>query len=397
MIKLKYEKEKIHFWNFPPEITINLEKTFRKRFLEQAIEYFGVSWKVEEFLKQKRKKYSIKKKSFASNLRYYKTSNRDDIYISQWVITELALVLNYNLKNMEKHIVSYRTQKGGSAIISPKLPISVSPEFDSILAHIICDGSDRITRKGHSNYTQKNIMGRTNFYKKLLNVFGGIYPCTLDLRREKAVGVPKTIISIIKNYYSINKVEETNLRIFLDKSKKHRLAILCSFLVDEGSIYDLISLRMKDKKMIEDMREITLSLSYKCSKKVNKFLDHTNGYVYGFNISNFSLKKMKKDIKSLSQEYHSCYLAHKQKHFEILALRSRAPIKIRKDGETKALIIDSLKKKSKNTMELSSSVGVGRRTASGHLNELKMENMVSVDYVKNTGAKIWKIKNEGYS
>lgn len=158
------KKGVIHFWQFPPEITINLEKKFRKKILNESFRYFRFSWRIEEFLKQKRDKYKVKRSSFASNLRLYKVSNNDDVYISQWIITELALVLNYDLNEIEKKIIAYRTRRGGYSIINPKLPVKVTPEFDSILCHIICDGSERITWDNATAYIQKDVNGRINFY-----------------------------------------------------------------------------------------------------------------------------------------------------------------------------------------------------------------------------------------
>lgn len=237
-------------------------------------------------------------------------------------------------------------------------------------------------------------MPHSNFYNKLINTFGNIYPAdfTFGMTNIQLI-VPRVIMLIIKNHYSIKSINKFKLDPFLFKPKEYKLSILCTFLVDEGCIYDMVNLRMKDRKLIKAMREITLSLGYKCSK-VNKFLNYDKKYIFGFNISNFSLKKMEKDICELRKKYPTCYLAHKQEYFEILANQRRKSGNIRKCGETKKLIINNLKGNSRTIMELARLTGIGRRTARNHIEDLRNLNLVEVECIKGKGAKIWKIKGK---
>tara|TARA_Y100000294_G_C8567013_1_gene341287 strand:+ start:2831 stop:4039 length:1209 start_codon:yes stop_codon:yes gene_type:complete len=385
---------KIHWWEFPPNIMINLELSFRKKFFGEVISHFGKSLDVGIFLCKIAKKYGYKRLDKGSKVRTYKTSNKRNIYVPQWTLKELTLKIGYNLYEIERYIQAYRA-RAGSSIINPILPIKVTPEFDSILSHIMGDGTEKRTKNIAASYIQYNIKGRINFYKKLLNVFGDIDPPSFTKQRKGMdVGIPKAILLIIKHHYSIKNIstyESCIPKQFLSKSNEQKLAILCSFLVDEGSIYDLISLRMKNYGVIHSLRKMTCSLGYKCSK-INKFKDHTGDFVFGFNISNSSLNKMASDIKQLSQKYPTCDFAHKQTDFNILASGKRTTERTRYFGETKKLMLNFLKSTPKTAMELARLVNICRRTARIHIEDLKNSNKLELDYVKSKGAKVWKLK-----
>jgi len=387
-------EDKIHFWNFPSNITIKFEPGFRKRFFEDVVKYFKNSKNAGMFLRKVSAKHTKRRTFTGSEIRTFKTTKEGGLYdyCPVWMIVELANKIGHDLKNLETKIIAYRAMGGGgSSIIKPVLPVKVTPEFDSIIAHMMGDGTDKRTFSGAASYSQYDIKNVKQFYQKLINVFGEISPPSFSYsRKSKDVGIPSPIISTIKKHYSIKGFGTFESRVpkqLFTKGKYNKLAFLLAFLVDEGTLYDFISFRLANRKLVKDVRNITISLGYKCSKLL--VAKNKVGTIYGFNISNYSLIKMHNDIKKLIKKYPTCDLANKQKNFNYLVSLGTSSRRKRHYGETKKLILKKLEERPRTTLELGNLTGVCRRTARVHLEDLQRIKKVKIKNIKPKGTKIW--------
>jgi hypothetical protein len=272
------------------------------------------------------------------------------------------------------------------------LPLSVNPCFVAIVAHLMGDGSDRITADGAARYAQHNSMGLRRFEEKLESAFG-----TPDRNLFGSDGttvfIPKSVLLILKR--SFPGVKFGTYESFIPDAIKLgdefcRLSFLSAFLVDEGALYESISTRMKNRRLVEDVSELAVSLGYSCSR-LKFFKDHTGTYVYGFDIKTRSAQKLLDDVRRLSRKFPACDLAQKQAQLEYLASLSHDFVKDG-DGESKEKIVCLLAEKPRTAMELARALRKCRRTIRNHLSDLEVKNIVFNDGIKGR-AKAWALNH----
>ena len=229
---------------------------------------------------------------------------------------------------------------------------------------------------------------RTRCFAK--NVFGEI-----DLKvNTKRVNVPACIILILKKYFNITDfgsfVSYLPKKLFIH-SGYHRLAVLLSFVTDEGTIYDNIIIRMANKRIMNDIRKLILSLGYDCMP-LGKMICGSGRRGYKISLSNLDLKKLSIDIEKLCSLFPTCNLAQKQESFNYLVSHGCSCARKRYFGETKELLLRSLKGRRCKTQELATLLGISRRTTSIHLDELEKQDKVHLFYTNPKGAKVWASK-----
>jgi len=138
----KYEA--IHFWNLRlNKLYFKLDEEYNHLFYSKVYSYFKNSFRVGDYLLNISKKYGIKTnpKNLAKRFRNYKSNG----WIAGWFLYELAKKVNLNLKKIEDNIILYKLTNGAQ-MENPKLPIITNPEFYSIVANLMCDGTDRVCR-----------------------------------------------------------------------------------------------------------------------------------------------------------------------------------------------------------------------------------------------------------
>ncbi len=384
--------EYIHFWDLPPNTGIKFDAEYRKMFFSRAIEYFGGSNKVGVFLRKGKSLYNNDTKFKGSLIRHIKCATHGSKfeYCRVWVIAKLAKKMNLPLGDLEKHIVGYRGPIGYK--VSVEFPIKVTPEFTALLAHMMGDGTDKRTRMGVGSYTQYNPIGLVNFCKKMENVFGKLESNPI-FEDDDNVYVPKLFLLVIKQYFNINGfgTHESFVppKIF-GMSRSHRLAFITAFLVDEGALYDTICFRVANPKLASGVRDVALSLGYRCSK--NLVSNNAAGKTYGFAISNLSASRFLEDVRDLSKTWPTCNLVHKQKNLEYIAGLSRRSGAKREPGFTKNIILESVSKQPKNLLQISMESGVCRRTVRYHLQNLLTDDKVFISSRSPKGAKLWQAK-----
>jgi hypothetical protein len=382
--------EHIHFWQLPQDTGIKFDADFRRRFFSDAIDSLGGSNKVGAFLRTGKSNYSNNTKFKGSLIRHIKCARPGDKYeyCRVWVVVKLAKELGYSFDDIERHMVGYRGPIGYK--VKKRFPIHVTPEFTALLAHMIGDGTDKKTKYGVGSYAQHNPDGLVNFCNKMENVFGKLETNPIFLEGE-SVYVPKLFLTVIKKHFHIDSfgTHESYVppKIFY-MNKCHRLAFLTALLVDEGAFYDTICFRVANKKLAEGVREVALSLGYKCSD--NLIYNNSVGTTYGFSISNYSIAEFLEDIRILSRKAPLCNLVHKQKQLEYIAGLSRRSGSKRPRGETKKMILSAITPHPKGIIQISKETGVCRRTVRCHLQMLIKSGLVC-EYDQNPkGAKLWK-------
>ncbi|PIO06057.1 hypothetical protein COT29_02810 [Candidatus Micrarchaeota archaeon CG08_land_8_20_14_0_20_59_11] len=364
----------IHFWDFPVSIHLRFSDSFRARFFSQAIRFFGSSIKTGAFLNSVAGQKGLKRSAYASGLRQQKCSQR--IFFPAWAVAALSHETGMDLFSIEREIVAYRA-KGGLSF-SKQLPISVGPEFVGIMAHLMGDGSDKVTRRGAARYAQVSLLGRQKFKEKMVAAFG--LPSEEVISRDgKTVFIPAAAMTVIKARFPearFGTYESFVPEAIKNGERSWRLAFLSAFLVDEGSLYESISIRTKNKTLIQGLLELAEGLDYSCSK-MKIFVDWSGTPVFGFDIRNSSAADLLRDINSLAACHPSCDLAQKQNQLEFIASLKRGSLKTRLEGETKKLALAALSEGPKTAMDIARLLGVCRRTVRTHLNDLEASDMVS--------------------
>ena len=301
-----------------------------------------------------------------------------------WVILELAKMGGYSIKHLQNNIKSYRSGGSGNIISRPILPIKITPELESIIIHLFCDGQ----AGDHTpSYYQKNEIGRSIFIQKLKNCFGDfketVNPKKLQIR------FPKAITDVLTHYYRIesylSKKAKIPSKILSNSNKSHLLACLTAFIVDEGYIRDIISGCSVNKVFISQMRGVAINCGYLC----NPLRFETQAGAYVFSVSNKSLMMLRDDIFNLSKKYPTCDFQFKQDRFSHLCKQSS--MKPERNYElVDSNIIKILKRRPRTTSQIATATFYSHGMINQHLRVLHKKEMVS----KNISGRIfnWSVK-----
>ncbi|MBN2420996.1 hypothetical protein JXB27_01825 [Candidatus Woesearchaeota archaeon] len=317
----KYEE--IHIWEFPPAKTfICLEETFRINLFNKLFNVFGTQQRLIKFINQKSIKYGIKRNYGTGHIYGWIKGKKFDrgkiknINIPLWMLIEFSKLKGVaSLNKIESKIEAYGCGGKCNQITEPKLPIILTPELVSVIFHLMGDG--HIGKTGVcSSYRQMNKTGLMQFYTKLTNNFGNFKYSKAEFR-DGRLNIPKTITNFYETYFELSDTD--TFKAYLPKnikslSRDFLIAGLCAFIVDEGNICDVITIYSKNRKLIEDVREIGIKCGYICYEIKEKYA-YGKFDCYRFNISSKSYKDMYADIKRISKSFPTCDLAQKMRRF----------------------------------------------------------------------------------
>jgi hypothetical protein len=317
---------KIHIWEFPPILTfIRLKEEFRKNLFIKSKESIGSREGLLKHINSSAKKYGINRKYNSGHLSYWKIGEKLDrgkirnINIPLWLLLEISKVLsgsksskNKVMKKIEKNTEYYTGTGKSHPIFKPKLPLYFTPEMVSVIFHFVGDG--HIGRKTVvSSYRQTNKIGLNNFLKKLQNIFGNFDYPQMEFK-DGRLNIPKIITEFYKYYFKLpntNTFEAYIPKSIKDLNKEFLVAGLISFIIDEGHVGEVITIYGKNKRLIEDIREIGIKCGYLCHP-IRKKYARKKFDTYRFSISIKSYNKFHKDILKLSKLFPTCNLAQKQ-------------------------------------------------------------------------------------
>ena len=325
---MKKYKE-IHIWEFPPTITfIGLNDTFKIEFFKRLKQKIGSREEVLRYINQSSKKYGLNRKYNSGHLSFWKIGKKKDkdkirtINIPLWLLIETSKVISENkkidnkiMKEMEKNIQFYTGTGKSHNIRNPKLPLHLTPEMTSIIFHFLGDG--HIGKKEEvSSYRQMNKLGLNNFLNKLNNIFGDFnYP--LSEFANGRLNIPK-IITEFYNYFfklpSTNTFDSYVSDNIKNLNKEFLVGGLASFIIDEGHVGEVITIYSKNKRLIGDIREISMKCGY-LSHPIREKYAYGKFEVYRFSISSKSYKKFYSDLIELSKKFPKCDLGHKMDKF----------------------------------------------------------------------------------
>ena len=329
MIQMKNYK-KIHIWDFPPiKIFVRIKDIFRRELFDNFIKENGSQQKAVDFINEASKKYGIGRKYSRFNLYSWMQGKKFDrgkvktVNVPLWILVEISKFLsdskktdNEYMKSIERNVEFYTSTGNANPIINPKLPIIVNPEFASIVFHFCGDGHLG-NKRDCCSYKQKNKQGLVNFLNKLKNSFGYFDYSKSEFENYR-LNIPKTISDIYRLYFNLDSLNTFEARIpnsIKSFPKEFLVAGLCSFIVDEGHVGEVITIYSKNKLLLEDIREIAIKCSYRCYDIKEKYA-RSKFDCYRFSISSGSYKKLYDYLNYLSKKFPTCNLAHKMERLE---------------------------------------------------------------------------------
>ncbi len=378
--------------NFPKEkIYILLNRNFRRNLIEKSMQklncknYFELALWINKTSKTKFNggdiKYWIKGRKLDK-----RTNKVHQKFMPLWLVFKLAKLNMEQMRNLNKEVISYRAWGKGLVINNPTLPIKVTPELDSIVIHLFGDGA---AGNFTPSYTQKNKDSFDNFIKKLENCFGKFQKSIYFTQGKYQIKFPKAITDIISHYYSIKSYKSRDSSIpksiLNRKNKKHKLACIISFILDEGQIRDTILLYNANKDILSQIRQLVIDCNYRCSEiKFNK-----KAKSYSFSISNKNIKKFYQDIKKLSKEFPTCNLSFKEKDLAFI-IKRRDKKNPKNSKITDQVILNVLKKGRFTSKEISRLTKYAHCTITHHLAKLYEKKMIKRTKTQNKSC-LWEL------
>jgi len=332
-------------------------------------------------------KFAIQSKMHVNYARFFDWFKYQTVKVPLWVLMHLSKSANISLVEMERNIVSYKLTNSPArvAVREPILPVKLTPEFVSLTAHFCFDGSLPKDGKG-SYYSQKNIEQVNNFIEKTKNCFGGVpAKIRLDGKKVYSIRLPRIIgeacrhICGFETFDSLRTVIPERIK---ESGSDFKAAFLVSAIVDEGCVgTEYIQLMLKNKKMIEDLREICSDLDCDCTEPRGR-----KGYK---NFSYFYIKsvvKLWENITGLTKRYPSISFGFKESKFRYV-ISSRGFAKpehnARTAAERKKIILNNLKE-SKTSFELANTLKIPARSVRRHLGSLLESGKIERTKIKQT-------------
>ncbi len=201
-------------------------------------------------------------------------------------------------------------------------------------------------------------------------------------------------MDILKDNTSIREFSTFKFSIPLDFIKKDRLtkmAIFFAFLIDEGNIEDKIEIRIANKKALESLRGIMISLGYKIYP-IRK--SSYNGVpIYILAVANKEVKKLLKDYTKLIKRYPSCRLGDQEESLKFIVKRNQFNWTHRFSPQVDKIILNSLINNPKTVKDLSRILLLSHNNPRRHLKRLYKKRIVKIIGKKNL-SNLWGISNE---
>ena len=188
---------------------------------------------------------------------------------------------------------------------------------------------------------------------------------------------PAVISEIMFNHYGLNTksfLSET-ARIpedILAKENSHLLAVLLAFIIDEGHVDStLITIGLKNKKLVEDLKEICKKLGYNSVSRERKKQDMF--YIY---ILSGGIPKLYEDYKELMKFYPEVSLGIKEdKVKNIVDINKKAKVFLKGNKEK---IIKFLYIKNYSANEVAKMLCTTRQGSGYLMRELLKEGKIEI-------------------
>jgi len=309
--KVKIYKPRITLINMVNFNIWDLERVnikLKKEFLEE------INKTLKEKFISKPKAYEVifnnKETPLATFKNVLKYSYCRNFFVPLEIFLSICLKLNISRDMLQMNVISYKTARGINYIKNPVLPIKITPIFDMLLAHNIGDGTVINPGNGrlpYFGYRQFNYFYRIQYVKKIENIFGEIQFKENYFETSTRPYCPAVLSSLFFNYYKLRNEDFLSDRaripkIVFDKGKDSLLAVLIAFIIDEGNVDSTqITINLKNKLLIEDLKEICSTLNYK-SKITQAKSEIAKGY-FRLHILREGMKEFWRDYLKLHTRY----------------------------------------------------------------------------------------------
>jgi len=311
-----------------------------------------------------------------------KKSNMKSLFVPFNIYLRIISSLDMSLELLEKSVLAYKTARGDNYIEKPILPIKITPIFDMILAHNISDGTVINPGKGrlpYFGYRQFDVHYRKLYIRKIENVFGAIVFKNNYLEISTRPYCPPVLSSLFFKCYNLNEKSflSRQARIppeIFEKSKKHLLAILIAFIIDEGHIDStLILIKLKNKELISDLQKICDNLKYQSKVVYGKGKYGEYGSLY---ILREGMKKLYRDYLKLKKEYPVVDMGRKGKQIQdSFKIHKRQIYKIKGNRE---IIFNILRTERLSVNQLANRINMTRQGVRFHIHNLIKENKIKI-------------------
>jgi len=246
----------INMNEFPDNLPIYIDTTYRLKLLRR---FYNEIKKILNSKKMSRWKLGVSNlgnlKPYCLPLNFYKR-----------LFNEVSIPLS----ELVDHILFYGDPRG-ITVHSPKIPIMNTPEFNSVFAHLLGDGSK------DGRYMQKYFLPVREFVDEVEKSFGTLVhsykPSEIFISKKKDgrifyhTRLPPCIMRILESKYNVKfgtfdgRIPE-ELKLGDDENLK---AILRAFLIDEGCISGHISIASYNKDLLQDLSDVCKKLEIKHS------------------------------------------------------------------------------------------------------------------------------------
>jgi len=303
-----------------------------------------------------------------------------NFFVPLEVYIKIIQNINISRQEMQNSIIAYKTAGGVNFIEKPILPIMITPVFDMLLAHNFGDGTVincKFNRMPYFGYRQFNEFYRLSYINKLECIFGKIkYKKDYFLLSTRPY-CPPVLSTLFFKYYnlSVSDFLSENARlpdIILKKGKDSMLAFLLGLIIDEGNIDSTqISIKIKNKLLIEDLNGICNILNYKSKIIVCKEVDYSGLYIL-----RDGMKKLYKDYLVLNQKYPIIDLGIKGKKIE-KSFDIYKPKILKVEGNNE-IILDILKNEELSVNQIADRINMTRQGVRYHIHKLIKDNKIKI-------------------
>jgi hypothetical protein len=302
------------------------------------------------------------------------------------VLMNLIKLIRISSLELEENIILYKQMfvPMKNSVKNPKLPLTITPYFTSIISNLYFDGSLPKDGKGtYYNQKRKEIM--QGFIERVKFVFGDVhYVLRKDHRDVLKCRLPRVVGEICKKIYEVDSFgcfdSKISKKIF-SLSKDHKIAFVLTAILDEGSIaYDgTIMFGVTNKDLCEGVKILCNQIGLVTNNLRNK----KNSDFHYFHIK--SRKNFYKIIKSFSKKYPLISLNYKEKRLKIALEIKKQKVYHTKDFASKRikLILQELKKGNCSINYLASKHLIPPRTVRRYMYKLMKERKVKREKIGN--------------
>jgi len=367
-----------HIWNFPDNIRVYFTDEFRELLFTELKRICGTTTEIANQLKTNKETIrNCLKRGYRKNRKNGLSRSYISVELIKEIIEEFGNRFGKDfLLRLEENIVAYRSWNGWS-VTNPILPVKETPQFYSVVFHIIGDGNASLR---HSPFYSNTCKDLTERFKKNLQIFGKV-ETKENLREDDLVKVyfPKAVTDIASHILEIKFTHKVIPKRIFDSSIECRISAVRAFVDDEGCVSNTLSITQKSEHILKQIKELLNSLGIRTGKICENSGIHR---LYIFS------------------EGHERYLKtidfdHRKKHYLLEKMINER--KIRKDtiktSQIKYKVLKLLEEVFPLTKhDVANILGISSDCALGALLNLKEHREITGRFVRNNKPYLWYLK-----